>query len=168
MYKALPKCPDCQAQQRVIDLTDIPPNSYQPGEYIIGDLEEYRWKVVRGIRVTDEQYEAINRISTFGKQGRPTKSPKWFSIEERTNNRVMKYDHLSKAHSEWNSNSHTSSFLKDFQDIVLAKALKIDKKRPTTREDANYVIGKYNLLLNKGFIGVDQQAHTDYPSRIIT
>ena len=80
----------------------------------------------------------------------------------------MKYNHLSKAHDEWTSNSHTASFLRDLEHTVLAKALKIDKKRPTTREDANYKIGKFNLLLNKGFIGVDQQAHTDYPSRIRT
>ena len=80
----------------------------------------------------------------------------------------MKYNHLSKAHDEWTSNSHTASFLSDLEHTVLAKALKIDKKRPTTREDANYKIGKFNLLLNEGFIGVDQQAHTDYPSRILT
>lgn len=168
MYKALPKCLDCQRHESVIDLRDIPANSYQSGDYIIGDLDEYGWMVVRGICVTDEQYKAIDRISTFGKQGRPTKTPMWHSIEERTNNRVMKYNHLSKPHDEWKNNPHTASFLSDLEKIVLGKALKIDKKRPTPREEATYTIGKYNLLLNKGFIGVDQQAYTDYPSRIRT
>ena len=116
--------------------------------------------------MSNEQYEVINRISTFGKQGRTTKNPMWHSIEERSNNRVMKYNHLSKSHVEWRSNPHTLSFLNDLEHTVLAKALKIDKKRPSTRVDANCKIGKFNLLLNKGYIGVDQQAHTDYPARI--
>ena len=64
--------------------------------------------------------------------------------------------------------SHTASFLSDLKNIVLKKALKIDKKRPSIRENAKYKIGKFNLLLNKIFIGVDQQAHTDYPPRLAT
>ena len=51
---------------------------------------------------------------------------------------------------------------------MLEKALKIDKRRASIRENAKYKIGKFNLLLNKGFIGVDQQAHTDYKSRLAT
>ena len=166
MYKALPTCMDCRRYESVIDLRDIPPGSYNPGDYIIGDLEEYGWKVVRGVRMSNEQYKVINRISTFGKQGRTTKNPMWHSIEERSNNRVMKYNHLSRPHDEWRNNPQTLSFLNELEHTVLAKALKIDKKRPSTRVDAKYKIGKFNLLLNKGYIGVDQQAHTDYPARI--
>ena len=51
---------------------------------------------------------------------------------------------------------------------MLEKALRIDKRRATLRENAKYKIGKFNLLLNKGFIGVDQQAHTDYKPRLAT
>ena len=69
----------------------------------------------------------------------------WHSIEERSNNRVMKYNHLSKPHDEWKNNPHTASFLSGLQDTVLGKALSIDKKRPTTREDVKYKIGKYNF-----------------------
>ena len=65
-------------------------------------------------------------------------------------------------------NSHTASFLSDLEHVVLEKALKIDKRRASIRENAKYKIGKFNLLLNKGFIGVDQQAHTDYKSRLAT
>ena len=63
---------------------------------------------------------------------------------------------------------HTASFLSDLEHVVLEKALKIDKRRASIRENAKYKIGKFNLLLNKGFIGVDQQAHTDYKSRLAT
>ena len=65
-------------------------------------------------------------------------------------------------------NSHTASFLSDLKNIVLKKALKIDNKRTSIRENAKYKIGRFNLLKNKSFIGVDQQAHTDYPPRLAT
>ena len=40
MYKTLPKCLHCRRFETTIDLRDIPPNSYNPGDYIIGDLDE--------------------------------------------------------------------------------------------------------------------------------
>ena len=44
MYKSLPRCNLCRQNGSTLDLRDIPPNSYHPGEYIIGDLDEYGWK----------------------------------------------------------------------------------------------------------------------------
>ena len=64
--------------------------------------------------------------------------------------------------------THIASFLSNLEHVVLEKALRIDKRPSSIRENAKYKIGKFNLLLNKGFIGVDQQAHTDYKSRLAT
>ena len=36
MYRTHPSCIDCKKSETTIDLTDIPPNSYSPGDYIIG------------------------------------------------------------------------------------------------------------------------------------
>ena len=169
MYKALPRCNLCRQNGSTIDLRDIPPNSYHPGDYIIGDLDQYGWKVVRGVRINQDTYEAIDRISRFGlKKEHPVRNPKWYSIEEHSNNRVMKYNHLSTPHKTWKDNRHTASFLKELELVVLHKALKVDKKRPSPRLNANYVLGRYNLLKNRGNISVDQQAHTDYRARVAT
>ena len=67
MYRTHPSCSDCKKSETTIDLTDIPPNSYSPGDYIIGDLKELGWKVVRGVRACQKTNNAIDRISTYGK-----------------------------------------------------------------------------------------------------
>ena len=169
MYKALPRCNCCRQDGITLDLRDIPANSYNPGAYIIGDLDEYGWKVVRGVRVNDVTYKAIDYISRFGvKKECPVKNPKWYPIEDQNNNRVMKYNHLSTVHKTWLDNVHTRSFLSELENVVLEKALEIDPDRPTSRVAAKYVLGRYNLLKNKGYISVDQQAHTDYRERVVT
>ena len=80
----------------------------------------------------------------------------------------MKYDHLPKTHEQWKTDKVCANFLFELEHVVLKKALKVDNKRPTTRENANYILGKFNLLKNRGYVGVDQQAHTDYPAREAT
>ena len=71
---------------RVIDLTGIPETSYQPGEAILGILNDYGWVVVRGIRVTTEVNDAINNVAN-------AQSTPWHSIEGRGGGRKMRYDH---------------------------------------------------------------------------
>ena len=44
---------------------------------------------------------------------------------------------------------------------ILDKILKPNGSNP----DCDYILGKFNLLKNVGYISVDQQAHTDYPPR---
>ena len=78
------------------------------------------------------------------------------------------YNHLSYVHKTWKDNNHTRSFLSQLENVVLDKALEIDEKRPTSRVAAKYTLGRYNLLKNRGYIGVNQQAHTDYQERVGT
>ena len=73
----------------------------------------------------------------------------------------MKYDHTSKPHASWKKDSLCSKFLDDMKLKVLDKILKPNG----SNHDNDYILGKFNLLKNDGFISVDQQAHTDYPPR---
>ena len=51
-YMPYPRCRHCNREETVIDLRDIPEDSYATGERIIGDLENLGWVVCRGIRMT--------------------------------------------------------------------------------------------------------------------
>ena len=73
-----------------MDLRDIPPTSYAPGDRIIGCLETLGWIVIRGVRTTKDTYRAIESISKLGVRG-PTKRNTLTSIEDRGNNQKMKY-----------------------------------------------------------------------------
>ena len=127
----------------------------QPGERIIGCLEELGWVVIRGIRVKETTYEAINAIADAGYNGRATKVPYWTSIEERNNKRVMKYKHNSNPHVNWSEDYRCSNFLEQIKTKLLDHNLK----------GANYIVGKFNLIKNNGDVPTDQQAHTDYQPR---
>ena len=153
MYQNDGRCKHCfrddRDEMRVIDLTNLPETSYKPGEAILGQLDDYGWVVVRGLRVTPEVNEAIK---TVGK----SKASQWHSIEGGANNRKMRYDHSQRVIRDrhWKATA-CSQFLGDIQHEVL------DKVFPVTR----YTIGGYNLLKNDGPIPYDQQAHTDYADR---
>ena len=107
----------------------------------MGDLDEYGWKVVRGVRASQDTYDAIDWITTLGKKGHPVKNPKWHSIEERDNNRVMKYDHLSKIHEQWKTDKFCANFLVELEHVVLKKALKVDDKRPNNKRECKPHLG---------------------------
>ena len=168
MYSSRPTCQYCRMPSQVLDLRDIPPNSYCPGDRITGDLDEYGWMVVRGVRMNENMYEAMDMVKSFGRKSKAVKVPQWYSIEDRNNNRVMKYNHISPIHDVWYSDPDLNMFIAQLQNEVIKKALSPDKRFPTYREKADYVIGKFNLLMNRGPISCAQQAHTDYKARIQT
>ena len=168
MYKARPTCQHCMVPSQVLDLREIADTSYASGDWIIGDLDEYGWMVVRGVRMSQDMYKALNYVKNFGQKSKVIKRPQWFSIEDRNNNRVMKYNHTSTVHDEWREDPHLKEFLSKLEHTVIKKALKIDEKIPTKRKPADYMIGKYNLLMNRSEVSCDQQAHTDYRERIAT
>ena len=78
---------------------------------IIGCLEELGWVAIRGIRIEETTYQAINTIVDSGYNGRVTNVPYWTSIEERNNKRVMKYKHNSTPHVNWSKDKLCSDFL---------------------------------------------------------
>ena len=161
MYKENSKCPHCRRWEEVIDLREIPPSSYSNGERIVGCLETYGWVVVRGVRVKQETYDAIDFISQLGAKGRRTKKGTWTSIEDRGNNRKMKYHYTSNPRADWEADELCGNFLKDVENKVLGNVWK-----DTPLKDEQYILGKFNLIKNDGFIGLDQQAHTDYAPRL--
>ncbi len=93
-----PVCFNCCKEAEILDLSGVLPTSFAPGERIIGCIEELGWVVIRGIRVGETTYEAINTIANSWYNGRRTDKPYWTSIEERNNNCVMKYKHNSNPH----------------------------------------------------------------------
>ena len=168
LYKDKKECLQCRSWEQIIDLREIPKTSYQPGQRIIGCLETLGWIVVRGVPVTEETYRKINIIAEAGTGGRPARTPKWYSIEDRNNNRVMKYRHDSKPHANWNKDDSCKQFLNHLQTKVLDKVFKKPEFVYDIPEDSQYILGKYNLLKNNGNVSMDQQAHTDYPNRLPT
>ena len=154
-YEEDPGCRMCSTEAEIIDLSGIPPTSFASGERIMGCLEKLGWVVIRGIRVGETTYEAINAIADTGYNGRATKTPYWTSIEERNNKRVMKYKHNSNPHSNWSQDQNCAVFLEKIKTKLLDHNLK----------GGNYILGKFNLIKNNGDVPTDQQAHTDYQPR---
>ena len=72
----------------------------------------------------------------------------------------MKYKPSSKLPREWDTGL-PNKFLNHIMKQVLVKIL--NKKD----ENLKYMIGKYNLLKNAGYIQYDQMPHTDYPPRLM-
>ena len=161
MYKENPNCINCRRWEEIVDLRGIPPTSFAPGDRIIGCLDTLGWIVVRGVRTTKDTYRAIENISKLGVRGRPTKKGTWTSIEDRGNNRKMKYKSTCRPQSDWAKDKLCGKFLLDIETKVLGNVWK-----NTPLKDTLYRIDKFNLLKNDGFIGVDQQAHTDYAPRL--
>ena len=159
LYKDYPQCLDClNLEGGVIDLSDVPSSSYNPGDIIIGDLEQLGWVVVRGVRVTEQTYAAIDKVSKVG----ATKDGSWTSIEDHGGNRQMKYSHTQKVNRDkhWKQ-KECNQFLVDVKEKILDRVLIVQEGA------IEYDVGSYNLLKNKGYIGCDQQAHTDYPPRLV-
>ena len=161
MYRELPRCLHCQKLEEILDLRSIPSTSYAPGERIIGCLDTLGWTVVRGVRTSRDTYQAVKEIAKQGVRGRPTKKGTWVSIENRSNNRKMKYKPTCNPKVEWVKNELCCKFLEDIETKVLGNVW-----RNTPLKDIKYCLGKFNLLKNDGFIGLDQQAHTDYAPRL--
>ena len=96
IYNEQPTCGHCKRIETVVDLRGISPQSYVPGERIIGDLEELGWIVVRGVRINEPTYESINDVSQlvrgWGKA--------WFNVQNNQTTRVMKYKHTSTIYRE--------------------------------------------------------------------
>ena len=59
--------PHCINSEYEIDLSPIPNSSYKPGDWIIGNLDDYGWVVVRTKRVTGELTLAINNVCNSGR-----------------------------------------------------------------------------------------------------
>ena len=135
-YEDNPSCVHCSKEIEILDLSGVSSNSYNPGDRIIGCLEEYGWVVIRGIRVKDDTYKSIDTIANSGFNGRVNNKPYWTSIEERNNKRVMKYKHNSTPHVNWEKNVHCSKFLGEIKTNLLDNILK----------GGNYIIGKLNLI----------------------
>ena len=53
LWDESPPCQLCQQPETVIDLSNIPAESYSPGERIFGDLKELGWVVVSDVRVDE-------------------------------------------------------------------------------------------------------------------
>ena len=151
-----PVCFNCCKEEEILDLSGVSPNSYASGERILGCLEELGWVVIRGIRIGDTTYEAIDKIASYGHNGRTVIRPYWSSIEDKNSNRVMKYKHTCTPHVNWSNDNVCSDFLGKIKTKLLDTNLK----------GANYIIGKFNLIKNNGVVPTDQQAHTDYPPRL--
>ena len=154
-YEEDPDCGNCSKEAEILDLRGVLPHSFAPGDRIIGCLKELGWVVIRGIRVQEKTYEAINTIADSGYNGNATNKPYWTSIEDRNSKRVMKYKHNSTPHVMWSTDKRCSDLLGEIKTELLDKHL----------EGANYIIGKFNLLKNNGDVPTDQQAHTDYQPR---
>ena len=166
MYEDNLECDHCQHTLAdnldEIDLSEVPENSYSPGDKIIGCLEELGWVVVRGVRVSQDTNEEIIKLSKIGQNNHGSN---WHSIQNEGSNRTMKYKHTEKIKRDrhWKM-TKCAHFLSDVHDQVIDKVFprKDDKGDALTP----YQIGGFNLLKNEGPIRHDQEAHTDYADRL--
>ena len=110
MYKENPNCINCRKWEEVIDLRGIPPTSFAPGDRIIGCLDTLGWVIVRGVRTTNDTSRAIENISKLGVRGRSIKKGTWTSIEDRGNNRKMKYKSTCNPKRDWDNDKLCSNF----------------------------------------------------------
>ena len=140
----------CCQPEFEIDLRDIPPNSYNTGDRIIGCLNTLGWVVCRGVRATDEVYQDIDCVCQSGRQPNGT----WFHVDTR-GNRKMKYQHSTQYVKE-DLDSNFPQFRNQINTEILARILP---------KEQQYKIGKYNILQNSGIINDDQEPHRDYPAR---
>ena len=63
-----PRCQHCRIKEIVIDLRQVPSNSYFPGDQILEDLATLRWVVLRGVRIDDITYRAIDDVYKLNKK----------------------------------------------------------------------------------------------------
>ena len=100
--------------------------------------------------------EDIRQISKLGNgwDGR------WFPVDVHGPNRVMKYKPSSKLPLEWKTGL-PEEFIRNIKRQLLEKVLN------NRKDDLIYMIGKYNLLKNAGYIQYDQMPHTLYPPRLM-
>ena len=149
-------CEYCREEEILIDLRGIQPFSYSPGDRIIGDIEMLGWEVFRTPRVSADMEEEIRQISKLGNgwDGR------WFPVDVNGPARVMKYKPSSKLPVEWNTGL-PEEFIRNIKRQLLEKVLN------NRKDDLIYMIGKYNLLKNAGYIQYDQMPHTLYPPRLM-
>ena len=149
-------CIYCKDEEILMDLRGIQPTSYSPCDRIIGDLKTFGWEVFRTPRVSAEMEEDIRQISKLGSgwDGR------WFAVDVNGPNRMMKYKPSSKLPTEWDTGL-PAKFKKNITKQLLEKVLN------NREENLIYIIGKYNILKNAGYIQYDQMPHTDYPPRLM-
>lgn len=166
MYEMNNECNHCQHDITCvldeIDLSEVPENSYNPGEKIIGCLEELGWMVVRGVRVPKNTNDEIIKLSKIGQNNR---GDNWHSIEKQGSERKMKYSHneKTKRDRQWKQPS-CAQFLSSIHEQVINKVFPTKDKNG---DDATpYHIGGFNLLKNFDHIQDDQEAHTDYADRL--
>ena len=130
----------------VLDLSTVTDDQYRSGEIIAGDLDMYGWVVVRGAIIDNDTKQEINAIAERGE---------WHCIESGQSKRKMKYNINSKPPiKQWGTKKMTQ-----FKDDI--KKLNLD----VVFKNENYVIGKFNLLKNDGYIPYGQDPHYDYPRR---
>ena len=84
-YDEVCKCPQFMEGETVVDCTCVPSTSFnQVGETIVGNLEKYRWVVMRGLTIDTSTATEINNmaIEDAGKEGA------WKSID--TSEKIIK------------------------------------------------------------------------------
>lgn len=160
-------CQPCQQRETVINLTNIPPRSYNSGERIFGDLKELGWVVVRGVRVDEPTYHAIEEEARRGRGANGT----WHPIEDESNNRKMKYRHSSVFQNKWTCGKR-KEFIDGVSDVLNTFMQSRDNNiyqhyhdPSVTASPPRYVIEKFNLLKNDGRIYDDQILHRDFAPR---
>ena len=167
LWDESPPCQLCQQDETVIDLSNIPPRSYLAGERIFGDLKELGWLVVRGVRVDEPTYHAINEEARRGRAA----NGKWNPIEDNGNNRKMKYKHTSVFNNQWLEGKR-KEFIDGVTDVLNTIMQNRDNNiyehyhNPSVAiNPPKYVVEKFNLIKNDGRIYDDQILHRDFAPR---
>ena len=167
LWDESPPCQLCQQPETVIDLSDIPAGSYRPGDRIIGDLKELGWVVVRGVRVDEPTYHAIEQEARRGRGADGT----WNPIEDYGNNRKMKYKSTSVFQNKWLEGKRRE-FIESVGEVLNIFMQSRENNIYEHYHDASvalnppkYVIRKFNLLKNDGRIYDDQILHRDFAPR---
>ena len=143
-------CQHCKKDVQNLDLRVIDNNSYQPGERIIGDLDESGWVVVRSGRVSEDTDNAIKSVGNVDNSW----SCNWHEHESNTNRRKI-YVGSNYGRNDW-STAPLKEFLVDVKRSVLKKSLDDDNA------NLKYGIRSINLIKNIGVVCNDDIPESDW------
>ena len=146
------ECPQCMEGETVINCTYVPKILFnQAGEPIVGDLKN-GWVVIRGLTIDPDTATEINNmaIKGAGKEG------VWKSIETLEKNHKMKYDINSRIPKNW-VDGNLAKLLSNIKEQIFNRIL----------TNADYMMGRHNLLKNGGIVEYDKKPHSSYPIRLL-